>query len=119
MRHILSYTYLRFAYTQKKERKKQQQRTCVLYGKRGGETGERILFSLESRFLLRVHIRRRRKEEENAPIRNERRMFLSFLVSHFRVLTRRAHTIDDPKKDGTKCDDTSSPSFPGKEDVAK
>ncbi len=52
-----------------------------MYGEGGGETGERILFSLESRFLLRVHIRRR-KEEENAPIRNERRMFLPSLVSH-------------------------------------
>ncbi len=50
-------------------------------GKGGGGTGERILFSLESRFLLRVRIRRR-KEEENAPIRNERRMFLPSLVSH-------------------------------------
>ena len=87
-------------------------------GKGGGGTGERILFPLESRFLLRVHIRRR-KEEENAPIRNERRMFLSSLVSHFRVLTRRAHTIDYPKIYGGEYDDTSSPLFPGKEDVAK
>ncbi len=90
----------------------------AVWEKGGGDRRTHSLFPRVSFPTSRAH-QGRRKEEENAPIRNERRMFLSSLVSHFRVLTRRAHTIDYPKIYGGEYDDTSSPLFPGKEDVAK
>ena len=100
-----------------KERKKKATTTHMgaMYGEGGGETGERILFSLESRFLLRVRIRRR-KEEENAPIRNERRMFLPSLVSHSlpRIDAQGTHHRLPKKKTVGNATTRALPCFPEK-----